>query len=57
MVHSMWNYAHAAGVRSIAACTFFDDYTTRIENFGTLTDNQTTIVHAGMPGSGVASDL
>ena len=56
MVHSMMNFVHTAGVRALAAYTFFDDFTQRNENFGTLVDNTLTVTHAGTPGSGVAND-
>ena len=57
MIRSMMNFAHTAGFRGLAAYTYFDDFTLRVENIGVLNDSQTAILHAGTPGSGVASDM
>ena len=53
MIRSMTFYAHVAGARVTCAYNLMDDFVLRMENFGVFTDNQTTVVHAGSPGSGI----
>ena len=56
MIRSHWFYAHAAGARVTNATGLVDDFTTRIESWGVLTNNQTTMTDAGSPGGGIVME-
>lgn len=57
MIRSLWNMAHVAGVRCLAAYNYMDDFVMRVENIGTMLDSQANITHIGTPGSGLTSDM
>ena len=57
MIRSLWNMAHVAGVRCLAAYNYMDDFVMRVENIGTMMDTQVNITHTGTPGSGLTSDM
>lgn len=52
MIRSYMNYVHAAGVRVMAASRLVDDFLTRTENFGTLTESYGSRSHTGGPDGG-----
>ena len=57
VIRSYVGYMHNAGLRNAAAYHYVDDFTNRVEHFGTFNDNQTTASQTGGPGSGVRSEM
>ena len=56
-IKAYFGYTHNVGARKVFARQYVDDFVTRTENYGTLNDNQTTVVKAGGPGAGVVSAM
>lgn len=55
MLRSHFAYAHAIGARSTMASRLIDDFQTRTETFGTLTESGLSYSDAGSPGGGVTN--
>ena len=56
MIRSHVGYAHAAGVRVVRASRLIDDFQTRSENFGVLSESGATYTDTGAPGGGVTNE-
>ena len=56
MIRSHVGYAHAAGIRLTMASRLIDDFQTRTENFGLLSESGTTHQDAGAPGGGIENE-
>ena len=56
-IRAHFYYVHRAGMRNLLAYHYIDDYSTRVEDFNNLEDQQTTVTEAGGPGSGVHSEM
>ena len=52
MLRSYMHYAHAVGVRTMAASRLVDDFLLRTETFGTLTESYSSKSHTGSPDGG-----
>lgn len=55
MLRSHFAYAHAMGTRSTMASRLVDDFQTRTETFGTLSECGLSYSDAGSPGGGVTN--
>ena len=56
MIRSHVGYAHAAVMRITLASRLIDDFQTRTENFGILSDTTTTHTDSGSPGGGITNE-
>lgn len=57
VIRSYVGYMHDVGARNAAAYHYIDDFTTRVEHFGTFNDNQTTVTESGGPGAGTRTEM